>query len=187
MAGGSSPRGRTVNGFHVFICHTVKLANPVLSNVVDPCRLDAAAETNTGSTGLHFKSKMLGKFLDVLRSQTTLFASAFQALIPPLAVPMSSNLSDLHSHESALTSDPQYIVAFLDDAVDESYVQILTVPSIDELAIFDPDAENRHRLIGLEIYFHLRKLFLSHQNLLILCMVDLRRFMEFSTSCIRFH
>jgi hypothetical protein len=32
----------------------------------------------------------LGKSLDVLRSQTTLFASAFQALIPPLAVPMSS-------------------------------------------------------------------------------------------------
>jgi len=25
------------NGFHVFICHTVKLAKPVLSNVVDPC------------------------------------------------------------------------------------------------------------------------------------------------------
>ena len=76
-------------------------------------RLDAAAETNTGSTGLHFKSKTLhkmegfvsetfsarsqqiigynlGKSLDVFRSQTTLFASAFQALIPPLAVPMSS-------------------------------------------------------------------------------------------------
>ena len=32
----------------------------------------------------------LGKSLDVFRSQTTLFASAFQALIPPLAVPMSS-------------------------------------------------------------------------------------------------
>jgi hypothetical protein len=149
IAGGSSPRGRTINGFHVFICHTVKFANPVLSKIVDPCRLDAAAETNTGSTGLHFKSKMLGKSLDVFRSQTTLFASAFQALIPPLAVPMSSNLSDLHSQESALTSAPQYIVAFLDDGVDESYVQILTVPSIDELAIFEPDAENRHWLIEL--------------------------------------
>lgn len=32
----------------------------------------------------------LGKSFDVLRSQTTLFASAFQALMPPLAVPMSS-------------------------------------------------------------------------------------------------
>lgn len=33
--------------------------------------------------------------------------------------------SDLHSQESALTSAPQYIVAFFDDGVDESYVQIL--------------------------------------------------------------
>lgn len=149
---GSSQGGeskRSTIGFHVFICHTVKEANPVLSNIVDPCRLDAAAETNTGSTGLHFKSNTLGKPLDVLRSQTTLFASAFQALMPPLAVPMSSKRSDLHSQESALTSAPQYIVAFLDDGVDESYVQILTVPSIEELAIFDPDAENRHWLIEL--------------------------------------
>jgi hypothetical protein len=32
----------------------------------------------------------LGESLDVLRSHTTLFASAFQALIPPLDVPSSS-------------------------------------------------------------------------------------------------
>lgn len=48
-----------------------------------------------------------------------------------------------------LTSAPQYIVAFLDDGVDESYVQILTVPSVDELAIFVPEAENRQLLIEL--------------------------------------
>jgi hypothetical protein len=40
-------------------------------------------------------------------------------------------------------------VAFLDDGVEESYVQILTVPSTEELATFDPDAENRQQLIEL--------------------------------------
>lgn len=77
--------------------------------------LDAAAETKTGSTGLHFRSKTLhrtsivrartkekkiaetyvlsaylGNTSLVLRSQTTRFASTFHALIPPSAVPIRS-------------------------------------------------------------------------------------------------
>ena len=93
------------------------MLKPTISQIKEKTYpLDAAAETKIGSTGLHFTSKTLqqktegskqshtleeqthrsdfredlGNASLVLRSQTTLFASTFHALMPPSAVPMRS-------------------------------------------------------------------------------------------------
>lgn len=94
-------------------------------------------------------SSTLGNASVVLRSQTTLLASTFHALMHASDVPIRSNRSDLHSQSSDKISVPQYMVAFLEAGVDASYVHILAVPSREALAILFPDAEKRHRLIGL--------------------------------------
>mmetsp|Transcript_15108 Transcript_15108/g.29224 ORF Transcript_15108/g.29224 Transcript_15108/m.29224 type:complete len:221 (+) Transcript_15108:101-763(+) len=133
---------------------------PILENVLEfhrerlpwrasPLSAEEATTANSVSDGLHFTLIISVNSLCTTTSKTKRFESTFQPFTVPSAVPKSTSFSLRGSQSKQSTLHAVLIVTFLLLGVaSSSALQILIVPSLEELATFSPSGEYLQHVIG---------------------------------------